>query len=309
MSWTFWDNQTCRNLHDWKKMKKVVILIPVYNDWESLAKLIEEIDIVIQNIKEIKFDCLIINDASSIATPRLDVPKHIASLKVINMKRNQGHARCNAFGIRYLAKSSEYDRVILMDGDGEDRPQEIKLLIDKALSNKEISVVAKRIKRSEGFFFQFLYQIHKILTIIFTGKNINFGNYSCLTPVDVTILSNKKSLWSSFSGSLKYHVHQLNTIDSIRGIRYFGPSKMSFLKLVIHSFAIISVFKKTVFLRSVFIIILLSYIQLMTGYNFAIILFLIAFFNLLIFLVSLRENENDLNNSDSNEKSSERFTH
>ena len=92
------------------------------------------------------------------------------------MRNNKGHARCNAFGIRYLAKRNDYDHVILMDGDGEDRPIEIEKLVEKALLDKNKSVVAKRVKRSEGIFFQSLYQIHKIITFVFTGKNINFGN-------------------------------------------------------------------------------------------------------------------------------------
>ena len=107
--------------------------------------------------------------------------------------------------------------------------------------------MAKRIKRSEGFLFQTLYRAHKLITFIFTGKKINFGNYSCLTKYDVKILSDKASLWSSFSGSVKHHLPQLETINSFRGSRYVGPSKMSFLNLIIHSLAIIAVFKKTVF--------------------------------------------------------------
>ena len=83
------------------------------------------------------------------------------------MKKNKGHARCNAFGIRYVLKKEIFDQLILMDGDGEDRPIEIKSLVDKILKNPNNSVVAKRIKRSEGPFFQLLYQIHKFITYIF----------------------------------------------------------------------------------------------------------------------------------------------
>jgi hypothetical protein len=77
------------------------------------------------------------------------------------MKENRGHARCNAYGIRHLSKNDNYDFLILMDGDGEDRPEEIKLLVDKALLEPSKSVVAKRIKRSEGPLFQMFYRFHK----------------------------------------------------------------------------------------------------------------------------------------------------
>ena len=134
-----------------------------------------------------------------------------------------------------------------MDSDGEDRPIEIKSLVNKITESPNKSVVAKRIKRSEGPIFQTFYKIHKLVTLIFTGKNINFGNYSCLTKKDINFLSNKPSLWSSFSGSVKKHIAEFNEIESIRGLRYFGPSKMSLFNLAIHSFSIIAVYKNTVF--------------------------------------------------------------
>ena len=281
-------------------MKKFTILIPVYNDWESLNKLLLEINSTIYGIEGASFECLIINDASTEPCPEIKLPSNISSIKIINMKKNQGHARCNAFGIRYLSKEEKYDHVILMDGDGEDRPPEIKLLVEKALSNKGTSVVAKRVKRSEGMLFQFLYKIHKIITIVFTGKNINFGNYSCLTKDDVKILSDKASLWSSYSGSLKKHITKFNSINSTRGLRYFGPSKMSLFKLLIHSFSIIAVFKQNVFLRSVILLIILSYISYNFNYFASIIQILLVIFNLVIYLISLRENSKELLNSDSN---------
>ena len=110
-------------------MKKIIILIPVFNDWESLKKLIKEINENIQNFKDIKFECLIINDASTIAQPKIIKPINISSIEILNMRENRGHARCNAFGIRYIFKNKEFDNLILMDGDGEDRPEEIKSLV------------------------------------------------------------------------------------------------------------------------------------------------------------------------------------
>ena len=95
----------------------------------------------------------------------------IRSLKILNMKKNKGHARCNAFGIRYINQNEKFDYLILMDGDGEDRAVEIKSLVNKIQTDSNISVVAKRVKRSEGLFFKFLYQMHKLITLLFTGKN------------------------------------------------------------------------------------------------------------------------------------------
>ena len=291
-------------------MKKFTVLIPVYNDWESLNKLLYEINSTIENIKDASFKCIVINDASTEQSPKIELPSNITSIEIINMKENRGHARCNAFGVRYLAeKNDSYDYVILMDGDGEDRPEEIKLLVDKALSDKSVSVVAKRIKRSEGPLFQLLYKIHKIITIIFTGKNIDFGNYSCLTKNDVKILSNKESMWSSYSGSVKLHISKFNTINSIRGLRFFGPSKMSLYKLCIHSLSIIAVFKKTVFLRSVFLLIIASFFADQINLIVIILQILLVIFNLVIYILSLRENKKEFINSNSNQGEVTNITH
>ena len=290
-------------------MKKIIILIPVFNDWDSLKKLIEEINENIKDFKYIDFECLIVNDASTINRPKFIKPSHIKNFEILNMKKNRGHARCNAFGIRYVFENKQFDNLILMDGDGEDRPVEIKSLLNTINEKPDVSVVAKRVKRSEGPYFQLLYQIHKLITIIFTGKKINFGNYSILKKQDIEKIYSKASLWSSFSGTIKKNIKKLNEINSFRGLRYFGPSQMSLFKLLIHSFSIIAVFKYQVFLRSTFMIIVLSYLNMYLG-NFSILLqILIIIFNLLIFMTSLRENKNDLINSHKNLREVETVTH
>ena len=290
-------------------MKKIIILIPVFNDWESLKKLIVEISQHVKFLKEFLFEIIVINDASNIKRPEISKPNNINSLKILNMKKNNGHARCNAFGIRYINNNVKFDNIILMDGDGEDRPEEIKSLLKEIQNDPNVSVVAKRVKRSEGPFFQFLYKMHKMLTFIFTGKRINFGNYSCLIKSDVEKISSKPSLWSSFSGTVKKNIPDLNEINSTRGTRYFGPSQMSFLKLLIHSFSIIAVFKYQVFLRSIIFFIILFYSVSYLGIFSYIFQIMLVIFNLLIFLVSLRESKEELVKSHENLKKVEKITH
>ena len=281
-------------------MKKIIILIPVFNDWDSLEKLLGEIDETVKDIKNIFIECLIVNDASTIISPQFIKPKNIKKINILDMKENRGHARCNAFGIRYVNKNEDFDNLILMDSDGEDRPIELKLLIEKIIENPNISVVAKRIKRSEGPFFRFLYFLHKIITFVFTGQKINFGNYSCLTKSDVSKLFNKASLWSSYSGTFKKNINDFNEINSTRGKRYFGPSKMSLYNLIIHSFSIIAVFKLQVLIRSFFIIIILGYINKFFTLDLVFLKIPVILFCIIIFLVSLRENEKELLKSSEN---------
>jgi len=277
-------------------MKKFKILMPCYNDWLSIFKLLDNID---QEILELngEFSVLIVNDGSNEKMPESKrVYKNIKSVEVINMKKNQGHTRSNATGIRYLSKKENFDYLILMDGDGEDRPEEIKLLVNKVLKSEDVSVVAKRIKRSEGLIFSILYNLHKLITLVFTGRNMNFGHYSCLTKKDVDAISSKESLWGNYSGTVKKFISKLDNIPCARGMRYVQPSKMSFIKLVIHSFSILAVFRYQVLLRSVFfsIILLLFAPNFITNF---IIICLIAF-TICVFILSRRENIEGLKNSE-----------
>ena len=283
-------------------MKKIIIIIPIFNDWDSLKQLLLEIDQVIKEIEGVFVDCLVINDASTMKTPEINRPKNIKSLKILNMKQNKGHAKCNAFGIRYSIQKEKFDFLILMDGDGEDRPTELRSLIDKAKNDPKLSVVAKRVKRSEGIFFKTLYLMHKIITYIFTGKIINFGNYSCLTINDAKIIQDKASLWNSYSGTIKKYLLDYNEIDSTRGKRFFGPSKMSLFNLIIHSFSIIAVFKYQVLWRSVALLFILYPLSFFSPVITILAQVILIIFNFIIIFISLGENDEELLQSHENLK-------
>tara|TARA_Y100001949_G_scaffold22245_1_gene15777 strand:- start:70 stop:939 length:870 start_codon:yes stop_codon:yes gene_type:complete len=277
---------------------KIKILIPIYNDWQSAFKLLENIDSEITDL-EYEVSVIIVNDASTEKRPEFNFSiNNLKSLKIINMKENRGHARCNAAGLKYINEKEEFDYVIPMDGDGEDRPEEIKLLIKKAKDYPDTVITANRVKRYEGFIFKFCYLIHKYLTYIFTGRSIKFGNYTFLPKAAVDKMNKEAATWSSFSGSLSKIAKERKSVPSIRGERYFGPSKMSFINLLKHSLSIIAVFKTTVLIRS--IIFLAVYLFLVMQNISAITLIPVALIILLlisVFVLSGRENINELNNS------------
>ena len=277
---------------------KIKILIPVYNDWQSVFKLLENINSEVFNLDH-EFSVIIVNDASTEARPELSVNlEKLNSIKIINIKENQGHARCNAVGLKHIFENEEFDYVIPMDGDGEDRPEEIKQLVDNLNYHPDKPIVGERIKRSEGIFFKFCYFVHKIITSTFTGQSIKYGNYTCLPKSTVEKMINEKATWSSFSGSLAKVAKDRATIPSERGTRYFGPSKMSFKNLLIHSLSIIGVFKINVLIRS--ILFLLVYLFLIHQ-NITIVMLIpiILVFGLIVsvFAISKRENLDELNNS------------
>jgi hypothetical protein len=279
-------------------MKKYIILIPIFNDRESLTKLIKNINSEIEGVNY-EISVVVINDASSHQIideyPNIE---NINSFEIINMKENRGHARCIASGLKYIFEKKEFDYVIPMDGDGEDRPEEIKNFIQLAEQSENQSIVGERVKRSESLFFKFCYLFHKFLTLVFTGQSIRFGNFTCLSKSTVEKMLKEKATWNSFSGSLKKIEKDLLSIPSIRGARYFGPSKMSFFNLLKHSLSIISVFRKTVLIRSAlfivfYILLIKSNASIIT--SLPLVLLLVMIYS--ISNLALRENLDEMSKS------------
>ena len=277
---------------------KIKIIIPIYNDWQSAFKLFEEID-NLQIDKNFEISIIVVNDASNHDRSNEEINfDNIQSIKILNMKKNQGHARCIATGLKYIFDKEEFDYVIPMDGDGEDRPEEIINFLDQIKSTDGITVVGERIKRSENLTFKICYQLHKLITLTFTGKSIKFGNFTCLSKKTVENMINEKATWNSFSGSLSKIEKNFIKVPSIRGSRYFGPSKMSFLNLIKHSLSIISVFKKTFLIRSALFIIL--YILLIKSNASVITALPLLLLLIAVYAVSnlaLRENMDEFKNS------------
>jgi len=279
-------------------MKKVKILIPIYNDWDSLSKLLEEINSEANKIQE-ELSIIIINDCSS-ETKLIEVKNFdkINSVKIINMKENRGHGRCIATGLKYIYENEEFDYIIPMDGDGEDRPQEIKDFIQNINYTPEKTIVGERVKRSESLFFRFCYSTHKVLTYFFTGQSIKFGNFTCLTKQTVEKMINEKATWSSFSGALAKVEKEKSMIPSTRGSRYFEPSKMSLINLVKHSLSIIAVFKAAVLIRSIFFLIIYFFLIFSNISIITIVpILFIVLMNFLTFKLSKRESLSDFNNA------------
>ena len=279
-------------------MKKIKILIPVYNDWQSVFKLMENINLEVSSLDS-EFSVIIVNDASTESRPEITSKlDNLKNIKIINMKENKGHARCIAAGLKYICKNEDFDRVIVMDADGEDRPEELNDFFNKAQENPKMTITGNRFKRSEGIIFKILYEVHKLLTLIFTGKLIKFGNFSSLPKNHVEQLIQKAYLWNSYSSSIVKTINDRTFILSTRGLRYALPSKMNFTALIFHSLAIISVFRSLVIMRSiifflVYLFLIYKNISILTIFP----IFCLIAFVFIILKISMRANIEEFNQS------------
>jgi hypothetical protein len=263
-------------------MKTYKILIPIFNDWESLLSLLNNIHTLkINNIAHIKV--LIVDDCSTeILNKKIEFDS-FKDIEIIKNLKNIGHGKSIAYGINYISKKNDFDYLIVMDGDGEDRPEEVKELILKSIDLPSLTITANRIKRSESAFFKLSYLLHKILTLVLTGYSIKFGNFMCIPKQDLNLIVSNKNLSLSFSGTVAKFIKNKTFIPSIRGVRYFGPTKMSFLKLIRHSLLIISTFRKEAALRLSLIFLIYATLIFYSLKNMILLLLLpVAIINILI---------------------------
>jgi len=286
-------------------MKKYIILIPIYNDTDSASELIKNIDYEITN-QNCEISVLLVNDASkeTIEFNNLNLV-NIKSIQILHLLKNGGHCHAIATGLKYIYSNIEFDYIIPMDGDGEDRPEELKNFFNLIKNSNPEIITANRVKRSEGLLFKTLYQIHKILTYLITGNMIKFGNYSCLSKKAVKQIISDGSIWLSYSGSITKNISSLNPVsffDSIRGSRYSGPSKMSFVNLVKHSLNISAVFKEVVFIRSSILVMIFSLFAYFFSPYFLILAVTTWTFVLFIFFLARNDDIKKLNNCENNIK-------
>ena len=218
------------------------ILIPLYNDWESLQILIQNIE-RIEYLKSYSIHIIIVDDGS--LADLVVYPKSTdLSIEILHLKTNVGHQRSIAIGLQYIADTQKnIGKIIVMDADGEDKPQDIPCLLSACIENYNTKIIfAKRNKRYEGSFFRFSYFIYKFIFRALTGFSINYGNFSCIPQKTVKMLIYQENIWNHFAGSIFQSKIAYKTIELDRGKRYHGTSKMNLNSLILHGLSAISIY-------------------------------------------------------------------
>jgi glycosyltransferase involved in cell wall biosynthesis len=224
------------------------ILIPVYNDEESLVRLIEALDVLLEDVS-FALDIILVNDGGASFAPYVQTPKKISEIHEIQLAVNLGHQRAIAVGLTELAIIDRYEAVVIMDGDGEDKPSDAIRLLEHHIDHPEAVVVASRTKRSEAFQFRLFYRIYQLIFKTMTGKKIDFGNFMLLPNHVVSSIVYNANLWNHLAATILSSKYTLHRLESTRGERYKGKSQMNFEQLVTHGLSAMSVNLVTIFTR------------------------------------------------------------
>ncbi|MDJ1175392.1 glycosyltransferase [Roseofilum capinflatum] len=263
----------------------IVILIPVFNDWEALKRLLHYIDHTLVNLSpdHKRVDIIIVDDASvSEFTDNINSEElgYIYNIYLLELRRNMGHQRAIALGLAYVEENLPCQAVLIMDGDGEDDPKDIASLIEKYQQEEHKKIIfAHRRKRSEQQSFKFFYGIYKLLYRILTGQRIQFGNFSIVPRKILSRLVVVSEIWNHYaSGVLKSRIPYAE-IYTTRGHRLAGKPQMNLVSLVTHGLSSISVYAEVVGTR---LLISTSAITLFSMIAIAIIVFMRLATNLAI---------------------------
>ena len=223
----------------------------MFEDWEALGSLLPRLDAVAGSLN-VPVDVFAVDDGSPRECPN-DLGRALralTSVRVVRLRRNVGHQRAIAIGLALLAERAEHSTVAVMDADGEDRAEDLPLLLERLLRDRSVEVVfAERLRRTESVVFRALYQAYRAIHLALTGVRVRVGNFSVLSARAVAALVAMPELWNHYAAAVFRSRLPYASVPTARGERLHGQSKMSFVSLVAHGLSAMSVFGETVGVR------------------------------------------------------------
>lgn len=225
--------------------KRILFVIPVFNDWDAAARLLRELDREVARIGG-GVRVLVVDDGSWTVpdwTPETFAGTRFEDVEVLTLRRNLGHQRAIAIGLSYAEAKIPGDAVAIMDADGEDRPQDVPRLLEEFERRGAQSVVfAERTKRSENRLFVVMYALYRLLHRLLTGERVRVGNFSVVPAPLLTRLVASSDLWNHYAAAVFKARVPYTTIPTHRGTRYTGSPQMNYVSLISHGLSAMSVF-------------------------------------------------------------------
>ena len=241
--------------------RPVLIVIPTFNDWDSLANLLPALDVALSEGGYLA-DVLVIDDGS---TEELDMsltPGPFLAIKRVDclpLRRNLGHQRAIAVGFAYAEDRLDHHALVIMDGDGEDAPADVPRLLDRLRAERGRKIVfAERTRRSETITFQAFYRLYKVAHRFLTGNAVRVGNFSAVPRGRLESLVVVDEMWNHYTAAAFRSRQPFCTIPTDRAKRLRGRSKMNFINLVVHGLSAISVYGDIVGVRLLMVVVILG---------------------------------------------------
>ena len=224
---------------------KLIILMPVYNDWEALALLLPSLERELE-ANGLRAQILIVDDGSTVpAPPSLGQTffSAIESIDILSLRRNLGHQRAIAVGLSYIEANRACHAVVVMDCDGEDDPRDVPRLVKACVANEgEKIIFAARTRRAESLTFRLCYHMYRLIHFLLTGVPVRVGNFSVIPRPSLSRLVAVSELWNHYAAAVHKARLPMALIPTRRSRRLQGPSRMNLVALVVHGLSAMAVF-------------------------------------------------------------------
>jgi hypothetical protein len=224
---------------------KLIVLMPVYNDWKALALLLPVLEQEL-NANGLKADILIVDDASTESIPTSLGQTYysaIESIDILSLRRNLGHQRAIAVGLSYIEAKRLCQAVVVMDCDGEDDPRDVSLLVRECVATEGRKIIfAARTRRSENVTFKLFYHLYRLIHFLLTGVPVRVGNFSVIPWAALNRLVAISELWNHYAAAVHKARLPMALVPTQRSARLEGPSRMDLVGLVVHGLSAMAVF-------------------------------------------------------------------
>ena len=231
-------------LHDREAVWAVVT--PVYEDGDSFASLCRDLARLDAGVS---LEILAVDDGTIGAPPAVDAIRDAGLAgRIVRLKRNSGHQAAIWVGLAVAASEPRYAGAIVMDSDGEDRPDNVPQLVAAAGADCN-AVVARRGRRTESLPFRIFYRLYRRFFRLLTGREIRFGNFCALDRRALLRLTAMQETRIHLAAALIKSRLKRVELSCDRGTRYDGRSRMNFYDLALHGIRAVAVFDDAVLTR------------------------------------------------------------
>lgn len=231
---------------------RLLILIPIYNDWEAAAMLLPALDRALAGAA-LRARVLLVDDGSTAAVgAALGDQRYgaIELVEILRLRRNVGHQRAIAIALAYVQDQVKPAAVLVMDGDGEDAPEDVPRLAAKLRESGGTAIVfAERRRRSESIPFRVFYGLYRFVHWLLTGIPVRVGNFSIVPSAQLERLVVVSELWNHYAAAVFKSRVPRDTVPTVRATRLCGQSRMNFVALVAHGLSALSVHAELIGVR------------------------------------------------------------
>lgn len=224
----------------------LLVVIPVFNDWECINGVLPRLDAAMAAYEDVRAVSVLLVDDSSTTAPEIDFPvsdaKAISKVSILRLKRNLGHQRAIGIGLTYAHAKLECDAVVVMDGDGEDRPEDVPRLLDGLREHQHKAIVfAERERRSESLLFKVFYHLYRLIHVVLTGIAVRVGNFSAIPARYLENFAVISETWNHYAAAVFTTSLPRAQVPIARGERIAGEPRMRFTSLVQHGLSALAV--------------------------------------------------------------------